>query len=209
MLGGPPPPDDAVLLPQPPTREPIYLETRPGWAIELAARGGIGALAASDSRGAFVFGGGAIRGRYKHYELGGFFSKSDQADSGGGFTHFGGFAGAWLPYHNWVDFEIAVAFGSRRYEDPDPRYGAGGYSVGLPALGLILGVSDRAHTGKVGGRVGGQLELTGDLGQKDSPWSFLEEPAPGEIVETKGTTHVGGVSVALVFSIALDYGEGP
>lgn len=209
MFGGAPPPDDAVALPSPPVRQPIYLESKPGWAVELAARGGVGALAGADSRGAFVFGGGLLRGRYKHYELGAFFSKSDVAESGGGFTHFGGFAGAWLPYHNWVDFEIAAAFGSRRFEDTDPRYGPGGYSFGMPALSLILGVSDRARAGKVGGRVGGQLEVTGDLGQKDRAWSFSEEVAPGEIVETKGVTHVGGLSVALVFSIALDYGEDP
>jgi len=208
-FGGSPPPDDAVALPSPPLREPIYLEPKPGWAVELAARGGVGAIGGSGARGAFVFGGGLLRAHYKHYELGGFFSKSDGAEVGGGFTHFGGFAGAWLPYHNWVDFEIAAALGSRRFEDTDPRYGPEGYSFALPALSLIVGVSDRASTGKFGGRVGGQIEVTGDLGQKDRAWSYTQEVAPGDFVETKGTTHVGGVSVALVFNIALDYGEGP
>jgi len=189
-------------------RQPIFFEKKPGWAVELAARGGIGALAVSDARGAFAFGGGLLRARYRHYQLGGFFMKSDDSDAGGGFSHFGGFAGAWLPFHNWVDFEVAAAFGSRRYEDTDPRYGNGGYSLAMPALSLILGVSDRARSGNFGGRVGGQLEVTGDLGQKDRPWSFFQETAPGQVTETKGVTHVGGVSIALVFSIALDYGEG-
>jgi hypothetical protein len=47
------------------------------------------------------------------------------------------------------------------------------------------------------------------LGQKDVPWRYLQESSTGEVVETKGSTHVGGVSVSLVFVIALDYGEGP
>ncbi|HWP04227.1 MAG TPA: hypothetical protein VNN72_00735 [Polyangiaceae bacterium] len=212
MLGAHPPPDDAVALrPTGPEREPIYFEKDPGWAIELAARGGLGALAASDARGAFAFGGGLLRVRYKHYELGGFGDKSDNADAGGGFTHFGGFAGAWLPYHNWVDFEVAAAIGSRHYTDPDPRYGSGGYSLGLPALSFIVGVSDRARSGNrgIGGRVGSQIVMTGDLGQKDVPWHFLQQSSTGEVVETKGSTHVGGVSVSLVFTLAIDYGEGP
>jgi len=187
---------------------PIYFEKEPGWAVELAARGGIGALAGSGARGAFAMGGGHLRARFKHYQFGGFFMKSDDADAGGGFTHFGGFAGAWLPFHNWVDFDVAAALGSRRYQDPDPRYGPNGYSFGMPALSLILGVSDRAHSEHVGGRIGGQIELTGDLGQKDRAWSFVETGPDGLPVETHGTTHVGGFSVSLVFSIALDYGDG-
>jgi len=200
-----------ALHPTTPERAPIYFETEPGWAIELAARGGLGALAGSDARGAFAFGGGLLRGRYKYYELGGFLDKSDNADAGGGFTHFGGFAGAWLPYHNWVDFEIAAALGSRHYTDTDPRYGANGYSIGLPALSFIVGVSDRARSGDrgIGGRVGGQLIMTGDLAQKDRPWSYVQESSTGEVIETKGTTHVGGVSVSFVLTLALDYSEGP
>jgi hypothetical protein len=207
LLNGAPPPADSVDL-RAPVLDKIYFERDAGWAVELAARGGFGGMARSDARNFFAFGGGLLRAHYRFFQVGGFFDKSDDSERGGGFMHFGGLAGAWLPYHNWVDFELALAFGSRRYEDPDPRYGPHGYSIGMPALSFIAGVSDRARSGNVGGRFGGQLIVTGDMNQKDRDWRFVEQGPGGELLQATGTTHVGGVSVSFALTIGLDYGQG-
>jgi len=207
-LAGVPPPDDGHQLPSP--LEPkIYFEDHPGYGIAVELRGGIGLLARSEARGAFAFGGGLLRGHYNYFEFGGFYDQGDDAPSGGSFSHVGGLLGAWLPYHNWVDFEVALGFGVRRYDDPDPRYGPNGYELSTAALSLVAGVSDRSSSGNLGGRIGGQIILTNDLTQRDQPWKLYEQNNSGEVVETTGTTHVGGFSIALAVTLGLDYGEAP
>jgi hypothetical protein len=187
----------------------IHFEDQPGWAVGLDARAGIGILTRSEARGSFAFAGGLLRAHYHYLQIGGYYDHADDSTSGGTFSSFGGFAGAWLPYHNWVDFEAAVGLGARRYSDSDSRYGNGGYTQSGAALSLILGVSDRAHGDRFGGRVGGQLVLTDDLSQHDRPWSIIAPDESGNAVTTSGTTHVGGLSLALVFTIGLDFGETP
>jgi hypothetical protein len=208
-LVGVPPPDDAQRLPPPPRAAQIYFQPEPGWAVGLDVRAGIGMLAGSDARGAFASLGGLLRGHYKYYELGFFYDQSDDSTSGGSFSHFGGFAGAWLPYHNWVDFELALGIGSRRYADNDPRYGVGGYELSSPTVSFIAGVSDRATSGNWGGRVGGQIVVTYDVKQEDQPWKLLSTNSAGETSETTGVTHVGGLSVGLVLTLGLDVGDAP
>jgi hypothetical protein len=177
--------------------------------VGLALRGGIGVLAGSDARGAFAFGGGLLRGHYGYFDFGLFYDHADSQSNGGTFSHAGAVLGAWLPYHNWVDFEIAAALGVRHYTDSDPRYGVSGYTLDAPALSLVLGVSDRAHSSNLGGRVGGQLVLTQDLKEKDEPWLLEEMGDSGELVTTRGITHAGGFSASLVLVIGLDYGNTP
>jgi hypothetical protein len=208
-LAGVPPPEDAYALRPPTLRPEIHFETKPGWAVELGVRAGIGMLAGSDARGAFANAGGVLRAHYKYYEAGFFYDLSDDSANGGSFTHFGGFAGAWLPYYNWVDFELALGIGSRQYADEDPRYGPGGYELGSPAISWILGVSDRARSDSIGGRVGGQLIVTYDAKQQDRAWKLFETNNVGELTETNGTTHVGGLSIGLVLTLGLDFGDAP
>ncbi len=208
-----PPPDDGQALPPPPTVPPINLESMPGFAVGLDVRGGIGMMAASEARGAFASLGGLLRAHYQYYELGFFYDRSDNSGTGASFTHFGGLAGAWLPYHNWVDFELALGVGSRQYDDPDPRYGPSGYELSGLAASLILGVSDRAKSGgkgaSGGGRVGGQLVFTYDVKQYDQPWTLVDLNQAGEVTETRGSTHVGGFSIGLMLTLGLDYGDAP
>lgn len=205
-----PAPEDGAALPALRLTPEISFERAPGWAIELDARGGLGVLIGSDARGAFAFGGGLLRAHYSYFELGGFYDHADSQQTGGTFAHAGGFLGAWLPYHNWVDFELAAGLGVRSYKDADERYGAHGYTLNAPALSFILGVSDRAKSGNLGGRVGAQLVLTEDLKQKNEPWMLQEtNDDTGEVVTTTGVTHVGGFSASLVLTIGLDYGNGP
>jgi hypothetical protein len=209
-LEGVPPPDDGrYLVTQPALLPEISFQTDPRWAIGLEGRAGVGMVARSDARGAFAFAGALLRAHYSYLELGGFYDHADGAKQGGTFSHVGGFVGGWIPYRNWVDFDAALGFGVRRYVDTDARYGGGGYTVNCPALSLIFGVSDRARFDKFGVRVGGQLVLTQDFGQKDISWTFQGTDESGEVVNTNGTTHVGGFSGALVFTLGFDYGESP
>ncbi len=190
-------------------REPIGFERAPGWAVGVEGRAGLGFLTHSDARNAFAFAGGVLRGHYSYFELGGFYDHADSTASGGTFSHAGGFAGAWLPYHNWVDFDVALGFGVRRYSDDDTRYGPNGYVVNSPALSLSAGVSDRAHGENFGARVGGQIILTQDLGQKTKNWTLNESDNQGNVFTTTGSTHVGGFSASLVLTIGFDYGKSP
>jgi hypothetical protein len=187
----------------------IVFEDNPGWSMGLEGYAGLSTLFGTDTRGAYSLAGGTLRGRYRHYAAGGYFELTDSLSGGGDWQNFGGFAGAWLPYRNWVDFEIAVRLGGRRYSDSDLRFGPGGYKLWTPALGLALGVSDRAAKGRWGGRVGSQLIATYDLKQRNRPWQVSSrDPNTGMENVASGSSHVGGLSLQLVVTLGFDAGEG-
>jgi hypothetical protein len=204
-----PPPNDAGALVQEPVLVEIEFEDHPGWAVGLEAYAGLSALFGTDTRGAYSLAGGTLRGRYRYYELGAFFEATDTLSGGGDWQNVGGFAGAWLPYRNWVDFELALRVGARRYSDSDLRFGSNGYELWSPGLGLVLGVSDRASKSTWGGRIGSQLIATYDLKQRDRPWQLTSiDPNTGDQSVASGTSHVGGFSVQLVVTLGFDAGEG-
>jgi hypothetical protein len=204
-----PPPADAGALTQRPTLVEIELADDPGWSVGLDAFAGLSALFGTDTRGAYSLVGGTLRGRYRYYEAGAYFEATDTLAGGGSWQNVGGFAGAWLPYRNWVDFELAARLGARRFVDRDLRFGAGGYELWSPALGLVLGVSDRAAKGTWGGRIGSQLVATYDLKQRDRPWQLTSiDPETGAENVASGKSHVGGFSVQLVVTLGFDAGEG-
>jgi hypothetical protein len=207
-FGGPPPHDAGAL--RPPPQIEIAFEREPGWAVGLDAFGGLAALLGSDTRGSFALAGALLRGRYKYYELGGFYvTTDDPMSSAGSYTEFGGIAGAWLPYKNWIDIELAARMSSRTYEDPSSRYGSAGYELSSLTLGFQLGVSDRVRSNKIGGRVGAQIVGALDLNQRDVTWQQVREDSEGMEVLTSGTTHVGGFTIGIQMSLGLDVGEGP
>lgn len=188
----------------------IRFETNPGWHVGLDLYGGLGALLGTDTRGSYAFGGALIRARYKYYQLGGFYEFTDDPrTSAGAFNAFGGFLGAWLPFHNWVDLEAALGVGSRTYRDPDPRFGPDGYELGGPTLNFRVGAYDRAGSGLFGGRIGAQIVAGYDLSQRDRPWRLTSTDEDGEVVITRGVSHVGGLTVGLVLTVGLDLGDGP
>ncbi|HEY3498415.1 MAG TPA: hypothetical protein VGK73_27165 [Polyangiaceae bacterium] len=207
---GGPPPSDAGSLPKQPKIVEIAFEKQPGWAAGLDVFGGLAALAGSDTRGSFAYGGVLARGRYRYYEIGGYFQLTDDPlSSAGSFQEFGGILGAWLPFQNWVDFELAARIGARTYEDPSTRYGASGYELTGATLGFQFGVSDRVRSDLVGGRVGAQIVGSYDLKQRDQPWQETRIDANGMEVLTSGTTHVGGFTIGIQMSLGLDIGRGP
>jgi hypothetical protein len=206
---GAPPPSDAGALPHAPLRVEITFDDRPGWSAGIDGYVGLSTLLGTDTRGAYSLAGALFRARYRYYALGAFFEATDTLAGGGQWQSVGGFAGAWLPYKNWVDFEVALRMGGRKFTDRDSRFGPSGYSYGGSALGVALGVSDRAVQGRWGGRVGASLVGTYDLKQRDRPWRFeTVDPETGMVRATTGQSHVGGFSVALHVTIGLDLGEG-
>jgi hypothetical protein len=206
---GAPPPDDAGALVHRPVLVEIGLEDEPGWSIGVDAYAGLSTLFGTDTRGAYSLAGGILRGRFRYYEGGVYYEATDTLSGGGDWQNVGGFAGAWLPYRNWVDFEIAARLGARRYSDDDLRFGPSGYELWSPTLGLVLGVSDRASKGRWGGRIGSQLVATYDLKQRDRPWELSSvDPDTGVQSVASGKSHVGGFSIQLVVTLGFDAGEG-
>lgn len=204
-----PRPVDGGAVPQRPTLVEIELADDPGWSIGLDAFAGLSTLFGTDTRGAYSLAGGTLRGRFRYYEAGAYFEATDTLSGGGSWQNVGGFAGAWLPFRNWVDFEIAARLGGRRFIDRDLRFGSSGYELWSPALGLVLGVSDRAAKGTWGGRIGSQLVATYDLKQRDRPWQLTSVDADtGAERVTFGKSHVGGFSLELVVTLGFDVGEG-
>lgn len=185
----------------------FQLESDPGWSASLGGYGALVALFGTDTRGAFSVGGGTLRGRYSHYTLGGYYELTDRASGGGQWQAVGGMAGVWLPFRNWVDFEVAARVGVREFWDEDPRFGATGYKSSSPTLGLSLGVSDRAGHGLVAGRIGGGFVLSYDLSQRDEPWRYLIPTEDGDPIVRTGNAHIGGLSAALVLELMLDVAE--
>lgn len=181
------------------------LDPDPGWSAALGGYGALVALFGTDTRGSYSVGGATLRGRYSNYVLGGYFELSDEAKEGGYWRAAGGMAGVWLPFQNWVDFEVAARAGIREFSDDDVRFGPSGYQKTSPTVGLSLGVSDRAGTGALAGRIGGAFIATYDLSQYDQSWR--DEVFAGEdedpIIRT-GESHVGGFSFALALELALD-----
>jgi hypothetical protein len=207
-MGVPPPGPGEDVFSTVPTMEPIWpprLVENPGWFGGLEGYGGLLALGAADTREAYAFLGSQVRFRYDYYELGAFLEFSDrQADD---YRAFGGFLGAWLPFRGWVDFEAALSVGARTYTSNDSRYGADGYDVSSPTLGLRLGVFDRTSSySAVAGRIGGQILFNLDLNPSDEPWSH-ELTRDGVPITESGSTRVGGYTLALALVIGFDIGK--
>jgi hypothetical protein len=207
----PPPGPGENVFSTVPVVEPIWpprLVQAPGWFGGAEAYGGLLALGGADTRGAYAVVGGQLRLRYDYYELGGWYDVSDGGKEGlDGFSSFGGFIGAWLPYRGWVDFELAASVGARTWRSDDTRYGEDGYEVTSPTLGLRLGVSDRTSSySALAARIGGQLMFSWDLNPSDEPWTLTRQ-ANGEPVRESGVTRVGGYTIGLALVIGFDYGK--
>jgi hypothetical protein len=207
----PPPTPAESLSTAPAALEPIWpprLVKQPGWFGGLEAYGGLLVQAGADTRESYAFAGGQLRLRYDYFEFGGYYELSDRGkELSDAYRAFGGFAGAWLPYRGWVDFELAASIGARTYDSNDSRYGADGYEVSTPTLGLRLGVFDRTSSySAFAARIGGQILASFDLNPSDEPWTLSVGEDENEVTKT-GSTHVGGFTVGLALVIGFDYGR--
>ena len=118
----------------------------------------------------------------------------------------GGFAGTLLPFAGWVDLDATVGLLARRYANPDPRFGPGGYELRSLTLAWRLGISDRAGEDLVGARIGGGLTGGVDFERHVAPWTYETTSSSGQIVSRSGTTAVGGISLGLVVSVGVEIG---
>jgi hypothetical protein len=177
------------------------LEAPPGFSIGLGAYGGLALLMTRDAKRPHALAGLLSRARYGYAELGAVIELSDRAPEE--WRSLGGFVGAWLPYRNWVDFELAAGFAFRRYLNSDPRYGSGGYQGSSPALTLRLGVSDRSSEGLLGARIGAEILAAFDVRRRDAGWQYqLEGDGRTEIIT--GSTPMSGFSIGLALSTGFD-----
>jgi hypothetical protein len=208
-----PPPDQREnVFSTVPASEPIWpprLVREPGLYGGLEAYGGLLTLGGSDTREAYAFVGGQLRFRYDYYQVGGWYEVSDHPEkqTDDDYRAFGGFLGAWLPYRGWVDFEVAATVGARNYKSDDSRYGGTGYDVSTPTLGFRLGVSDRTSSfTDFAGRIGGQLVFAYDLNPSEEAWEQTHE-IDGEPVTDRGSTKVGGYTIAIALVLGFDFGQ--
>ncbi|HEY8946566.1 MAG TPA: hypothetical protein VIM73_20080 [Polyangiaceae bacterium] len=203
-----PPAEDASELEAPMIwpLEPV-LERNPGWSIGIDAYAGFAVVSTADGGYSHALVGGLSRFQWHYLQFGGFIETTD-----GGEHHWrsiGGFAGAFIPFRHWVDFEFAAGVASRRYREDSSRYGPDGYEATSPALTLRAGFSDRSIDGLFGLRLGGHLAAAFDLERHERSWRYEFETSDGELRTVAGSTKVGGFSVGLAVTAGFDIGKKP
>jgi hypothetical protein len=171
------------------------LNRAPGTAVSLGAYAGIALLSTREKANAHMFAGALARWRIDYVQLGGYLEVSDRVQDE--WRTLGGFVGGVIPFQNWVDIELALGAGVRRYQNPSQRYGPGGYSLKTPTLGVRAGFSDRSSRSTFGIRFGAEFLLNVDLGQRSANWQYRYTDAMDAEQVVSGVTRVGGVSVGL------------
>ena len=206
-------PDEVEPEPVAPRGPGLHLDTPAKFGVGLEGYAGILAQFTGGEDRAHGFVGGLLRARFHYVEIGGTAEWTDSGEAGalleGGIERWraiGGFAGAFLPFHHWVDVEAAVGVTARRYVNPSTIYGPSGLNETFPALTFRFGVSDRMTNKLVGPRLGAALALGFDLGRADVQWRREYSIAGGGIGEIKGTTAIGGVSIGLVVGAGFEIG---
>jgi hypothetical protein len=125
-----------------------------------------------------------LRTRLHYFQLGATYEVTGVFE---GHQDVGGFAGAFLPFDRWVDFDAALGVAARKYWEGTQRYPT------IPAITLRLGVSDRMAQTAVAGRFGAALAFSAELND--------------EIRSNLGSQRtVGGVSVGLLVDIGFEVG---
>jgi hypothetical protein len=201
-------PDDAGEL-QAPVLWPLEPEfdRAPGWSIGLDAYAGFAVLGTSDGGYSHAFLGGLSRFQWSYLQIGAFIETTD-----GGEQHWrsiGGFAGAFIPFRHWVDFEFAAGAAARTYREDSFRYGPDGYEATTPALTFRAGFSDRSLDGLFGFRLGGHLTGAIDLDRQERAWRYELETTEGDVRSVSGATKIGGVSVGIAVTAGFDIGRKP
>ena len=176
-----------------------HLDSNPGWSIGMEAYAGLGVLSFAEGTRGHALIGGVSRVRIGYVEFGGALEASDYELER--WRQLGAFVGTFLPFTNWVDVDASVGLAYRDYVSTDTRYGAGGLQVGLPALTLRVGFSDRLAPGMFGARLGGAFLVGIDLARQEANWTY-------EVAHTQtivGQSRFGGVTFGLVMTAGFDF----
>jgi hypothetical protein len=187
----------------------------PGLGAALEGYAGIALLTGPGATRSRSVLGGLLRFRYRYVQLAGVAEVSDsgQADALNeqheeSWRSLGVLAGAWLPFDRWIDMDAAVGYVDRRFYNPDRIYGPEGMNSGGPAVAWRFGISDRFKEKKLGARLGAALLGTIDLQPPSVPFERHFMIFGGGEGVSRGTTDVGGVSIALVVQGGLELGGG-
>ncbi|HEY5955586.1 MAG TPA: hypothetical protein VIV60_03490 [Polyangiaceae bacterium] len=183
---------------RPPRITGIHLDARSGWSIGLQGYAGLTTLANADGIKGHALVGGISQLRFHYFQVGATLETSDY--SGERWRSLGGFAGAFIPFTNWVDLDALVGLAVRSYVSQDTRYGNSGTTARLPELTVYVGIGDRIAGGLIGPRMGAGLLIGIDLDHRDVDWSYRTS---GKEVAT-GSTRFGGTTAGIVMSFGLD-----
>lgn len=180
----------------------------PGWSAGLEGYAGFAVVSTEDGGHAQALIGAVTRVQVSYFTAGAFLEATDGGDHH--WRSVGGFAGAVLPYRNWVDFELSGGVAARTYRNSDVRFGPDGYEATSPALLLRAGFSDRSgDEGLLGFRLGGLLYATFDLEHHERSWRYAFRSDQGQERFRSGVLKVGGFSAGLAVTAGFDFGVNP
>jgi hypothetical protein len=187
----------------------------PGLGAALEGYAGIALLMGPGATRSRSLIGGLLRFRYRYFQLAGVAEVTDTGQAAAlneqleeSWRSLGVLAGAWLPFDRWIDVDAAIGYVDRRFYNPDRIYGPRGMNTGGPAIAWRFGISDRYGEKKLGARLGAALLGTIDLQSQSAPFERRYLLFGGGESVTRGTTDVGGVSIALVVQGGLELGGG-
>jgi hypothetical protein len=185
-----------------------------GAGVGLEGYGGLALLVGPGPTRSRAVVGGLLRLRYHYFQMGGSIEVSDSAQSEmvreeEHWRTIQGFAGAFLPFDHFVDIDASIGYAQRTYMNSDPDYGPDGLRVKSSALALRFGISDRTSNKVAAARLGAALLGTIDIGGLSVPYERQTVDASGTVATTRGTTDVGGFSLALIVTGAFELGGRP
>jgi hypothetical protein len=216
----PEPPDEydaAAEDTQPvPTSTGFHIDSPSKLGFGLEGYGGVATAFNSGPERAHALGGGLARFRLHYFQIGGTFEITDTGEDKtfdatplDRWRAVGGFAGVLLPFERWITLDASVGLGVRTYLNSSAIYGDHGLSTSLTALTFRVAVSDRMTHKLIAPRIGAGLNVSADLSGVDAPWTRREVATDGSVSVTKGTTPIGGVSIALVVTAGFELGGRP
>jgi hypothetical protein len=181
------------------------------FSVGLDAYGGLSLLFKEGDDGGRAIGGGLLRLSYWYLQMGGTLETSNTGEATAlrapkqeRWVAAGGFVGALVPFHHWIDLEATVGVVSRTYSNSSQIYGPDGFTVTGPSITWRFGISARSGERTLGARVGGGFWGAIDTVTHDPQWQRTFA-FPGEEVKTvTGTTPVGGGTFGLYVSVGFE-----
>ncbi len=177
----------------------IHVAGAPMLSVGVDGYAGMGVLASGSRADAHALGGGVLRLRSSYAQLGGFAEAANLPQDN--LQGYGALMGGWLPFANWLTFDLMFGAGRHTYQNTDRRYGANGYKIQSWFGTVRLGVSDRTH-GIFGLRTGAMLFASLDITPTDISWRY--GPANDKTKQVTGVRRVGGFAVGVAVTAGFD-----
>lgn len=177
----------------------IHTARPPALSLGLDGYAGMGVLAAGQRADAHALGGGMLRVRSSYAQLGGFMEAANLPQDSR--TGYGALMGGWLPFTNWLTFDLMLGAGRHTYQNDNRRYGAEGYKVRSWFGTVRLGVSDRTH-GILGLHTGAMLFASLDFTPTNVAWRYGIADKPQ--TQVTGQRRVGGFALGVAVTAGFD-----